>query len=149
MSGVLLDVNVPIALIDRNHVQHGLARDGFAGLGKSAWATCPLVENAVLRIIGNLRYPGSPGTPAAMVPSLESLRETSGHVFRTDDLSLLDGKRVDSTRLLNSGQVTDTYLLALARSKRGKLATFDRRLVTDAVIDGVIDGIKRALSLIE
>jgi predicted nucleic acid-binding protein len=32
--------------------------------------------------------------------------------------------------------VTDTYLLALARLHEGALATFDRRLVVDAVPDG-------------
>ena len=32
--------------------------------------------------------------------------------------------------------MTDTYLLALARAHGGKLATFDRRLVTDTVPNG-------------
>jgi len=32
--------------------------------------------------------------------------------------------------------VTDTYLLALARAHGGQLATFDRHLVSDEVIDG-------------
>jgi predicted nucleic acid-binding protein len=40
--------------------------------------------------------------------------------------------------------VTDTYLLALARAHGGKLATFDRRMVTAAVTGGV-----RALQCIE
>jgi predicted nucleic acid-binding protein len=43
---------------------------------------------------------------------------------------------IDPSRLLISSQITDTYLLALARSNEGKLATFDRRLVTDAVAGG-------------
>jgi hypothetical protein len=32
--------------------------------------------------------------------------------------------------------VTDTYLLALACAHGGKLATFGRHLVTDAVVNG-------------
>jgi predicted nucleic acid-binding protein len=32
--------------------------------------------------------------------------------------------------------VTDSYLLALAKAHGGKLATFDQRLVTDAVVNG-------------
>ena len=56
--------------------------------------------------------------------------------FWPDDLTLLDSRRVDSTRLLDSSQVTDTYLLALAVAHGGKLATFDRHLVADAVVDG-------------
>lgn len=34
------------------------------------------------------------------------------------------------------GQVTDTYLLALARTHGGRLASLDRRLVVNAVRDG-------------
>jgi predicted nucleic acid-binding protein len=45
-------------------------------------------------------------------------------------------QHVDASRILAADQVTDTYLLALARAHRGTLATFDRRLVVDAVPDG-------------
>src|SRR5665213_1971866 len=38
-----------------------------------------------------------------------------------------------AVRDLASGQITDSYLLALACAREGKLATFDRRLVTTAV----------------
>ena len=44
--------------------------------------------------------------------------------------------RFDTTRLLSSGQVTDTYLLGLACAHGGQLASLDRRLVTDAVRGG-------------
>jgi toxin-antitoxin system PIN domain toxin len=132
----LLDVNVLIALVDVAHVHHDPAHRWFAEEGATAWATCPLTENAVLRIMGGARYPGSPGGPAAVIPSLRSLRALPGHRFWPDDVSLLAGAAVDPRRLLTSDQVTDTYLLALARSKDGRLATFDRRLVTTAVRDG-------------
>jgi predicted nucleic acid-binding protein len=59
----LLDVNVLIALIDPAHIQHDRAHAWFAKFGKKAWATCPLTENGVLRIVGHARYPNSPGTP--------------------------------------------------------------------------------------
>ncbi len=48
----------------------------------------------------------------------------------------MDGEHVDADRLLTHGQVTDSYLLALARAQRGQLASFDRRLVVDAVRGG-------------
>jgi uncharacterized protein len=48
----------------------------------------------------------------------------------------MDHKRVDPSRLLDSAQVTDSYLLALAAAHDGKLATFDRQLVADAVMHG-------------
>ncbi|MBU7442667.1 TA system VapC family ribonuclease toxin [Paraburkholderia fungorum] len=132
----LLDVNVLIALLDPAHVQHDTAHDWFAKHGEAAWATCPLTENGVLRIIGHARYPNTPGSPAAVAPLVAQLRQRSGHVFWPDDLSLVDPAWVDASRLLSAGQVTDSYLLALACAHGGQLASFDRRLVTDAVLSG-------------
>ena len=143
-AAFLLDVNVLIALVDPAHVQHDAAHEWFALQGHKAWATCPLTENGLLRIVGNARYPNSPGTPAAVVPLLVTLRDLPGHVFWPDDISLLDADRIDATRLLSSTQVTDSYLLALACAHSGQLASFDRRLVKDAVRGGA-----RRLHLIE
>jgi toxin-antitoxin system PIN domain toxin len=132
----LLDANVLISLIDPAHVQHDTAHAWFEAQGQEAWATCPLTENAVLRIVGHARYPNSPGAPAAVAPLVAHLRTLPGHQFWPDDISLLDNEKLDPGRLLSSGQVTDSYLLALARHHGGKLATFDRRLVADAVPRG-------------
>ncbi|MDW3685781.1 PIN domain-containing protein [Cupriavidus sp. CV2] len=132
----LLDVNVLIALLDAGHVQHEAAHAWFGRVGHAAWATCPLTENGVLRIIGNPRYPNTLETPATVAPLVAQLRAHPGHRFWPDSVSLLDVHHVDAVRLLATDQVTDTYLLALARAHRGMLATFDRRLVVDAVPDG-------------
>jgi predicted nucleic acid-binding protein len=67
---------------------------------------------------------------------MRGLRDMEGHTFWPDDLSLVDTGSVDCERLLDSAQVTDSYLLALALAHGGKLATFDRRLVASAVADG-------------
>lgn len=136
MTRYLMDVNVLVSLIDPAHVQHDRAHDWFAAKGRKAWATCPLTENGVLRVVGHPRYPNSPGTPAAVAELLSILLALGGREFWADDISLVDSQRIDATRLLESGQVADTYLLALARGHGGQLATFDRRLVADAVIDG-------------
>jgi uncharacterized protein len=132
----LLDINVLIALIDPTHVQHDRAHLWFAARGQKAWATCPITENGVLRIVGHPRYPNSPGSPAAVAELLAAFRRLPGHAFWLDDLSLLDREHVNAARLLNSAHVTDSYLLALACAHDGQLATFDRRLATDAVKDG-------------
>jgi uncharacterized protein len=62
----LLDVNVLVSLVDPGHIQHDAAHDWFAGSGRESFATCPLTENGLMRIIGNPRYPDSPGTPSAV-----------------------------------------------------------------------------------
>ena len=136
MTRYLLDVNVLIALIDPAHVQHERAHGWFAAQGRKAWATCPLTENGVVRVVGHARYPNSPGTPAAVAELVVILRALGGHELWSDDITLIDSQRIDTARLLDSSQVTDTYLLALAQAHSGKLATFDRHLVTDAVING-------------
>lgn len=140
----LLDVNVLIALIDPAHVAHDAAHAWFETTGRDDWATCPMTENGVLRIVGHPRYPNTPGSPAAVAVIVARLRELPGHRFWADDLSLVGSAQVDLTRILTSGQVTDTYLLALAQANGGKLATFDRRLSVAAVKSG-----KAALHLIE
>lgn len=141
----LLDVNLLIALIDPTHVGHDAARQWFAATGAASWATCPLTENGVIRFVGHPGYPNSSGSPAAAAPLLARLRALPGHVFWTDDFSLVDSDIVDAARIATSAQVTDTYLLALATANDGQLATLDRRLSSTAVRGGsaalhLIDG---------
>ena len=136
MSVFLLDVNVLIALIDPNHVHHDQAHEWFQREGHQAWSTCPLTENGLLRIVSSPAYPNSPGSPSIVARLLVGLKALPGHQFWADDISLTDTMRADARRLLTSAQVTDSYLLALAAAHGGHLATFDRRLVTDAVPNG-------------
>ena len=132
----MLDINVLIALLDPAHVQHNKAHEWFAKFGKNAWATCPLTQNGVLRIVGHPRYPNSPGTPAAVAELMATFLAHPAHEFWPDGITLMDRRHVHVARLLNSAQVTDSYLLALAVAHGGKLATFDRQLVTEAVVNG-------------
>jgi predicted nucleic acid-binding protein len=67
---------------------------------------------------------------------LAVFRALPGHEFWLDDLTLFDARHVQSSRLLDSGQITDTYLLALASAHGGQFATFDRHIVAEAVIGG-------------
>ena len=136
MRRYLLDVNVLIALIDPVHVRHSDAHSWLTREGQQGWATCPHTENGVLRIVGNRRYPNSPGTPAVVAESLLSLRESGGHEFWNEDFSLLDDESVQTAKLSDAAKITDTYLLALAALRKGQLATFDRRLVTNTVRGG-------------
>ncbi|MEJ1959344.1 MAG: hypothetical protein WDM70_07870 [Nitrosomonadales bacterium] len=82
--------------------------------GKESWATCPLTENGVIRIVGHVRYPNSPGTPAEVAQLMAGLCTLPGHAFWPDKISLLDANKIDASRILSSTQVTDSYLLALA-----------------------------------
>jgi toxin-antitoxin system PIN domain toxin len=132
----LLDVNVLIALLDQDHIYHDRAENWFADEGSADWATCPLTENGAVRILGHSRYPKGPGNPAAVAALLIALRQVGGHSFWTDDISLFDTAYVKVAAIGSAAQVTDTYLLALAASRGGMLATLDRRLSAAAVPGG-------------
>lgn len=136
MTVFLLDVNVLVALVDPAHVQHDQAHDWFGRVGRRGFATCPITENGLLRIIGHPKYPNSPGSPSVVAGALAAFRAMPGHAFWPDKISIVDTRHVDSARLSSHAQVTDTYLLALAHAHGGRLATLDRRLVVDAVPGG-------------
>jgi uncharacterized protein len=121
----LLDINVLIALCDPAHPHAAAARKAFtAELTCDGWATCPLIENGFLRILGSRKYPGGPGSAQAARHLLTGILATPGHQFWPDDLSLTS---VDIfPHLPASENITDFYLLALAVKHGGRFATFDR-----------------------
>jgi uncharacterized protein len=131
----LLDVNVLLALLDPLHSHHARAHAWFSG-ADTRWATCALTQNAALRIMSHPGYTNPLASPVEAAGLLGELCALPGHRFWTCDLSLLGDPVILCDRLLHHGQITDTYLLALAVRHGGRLATFDRRLVADAVQGG-------------
>lgn len=144
MTVYLLDVNVLIALVDPAHIQHDQAHDWFARVGRTSFATCPLTENGLVRIVGHPKYPNTPGPPSAVLQSLTAIRALPGHVFWPAHVSIADDEFFAPELLCSHARVTDSYLLALAHANGGRLATMDRNLVTEVVPDG-----RRALELIQ
>ncbi len=61
---------------------------------------------------------------------LRIFRASGEHSFWPDDVSLVDENLVLSDHLQGYRQLTDVYLLALAVSKEGCLATLDRGIST-------------------
>ena len=136
MTRYLLDVNVLIALVDPAHVQHDAVHEWFGRVGRKAFATCPITENGLLRIVGHPKYPNSPGPPSAVNSALQAIRALPGHAFWPDSISLADGALADASLLSSHSRVTDSYLLALARANKGQLATLDHKLATEVVPGG-------------
>ena len=68
---------------------------------------------------------------------------SSPHWFWADKISIAADQNIDTACLSNHAQVTDSYLLALARAHNGRLASMDRKLRVDAVVGG-----SKALELI-
>lgn len=124
----LLDVNLLIAICDADHVHHRQARQWFRAHAVSGWATCPLTENGMLRVMGSSSYPGGPGSPEGVRPLLQRLRSLPGHLFWEDSVSAADSRSLPSLHGVTAKQLTDAYLLALAVQRGGRLATLDSRM---------------------
>ncbi len=132
MTRALLDINVLLALLDSDHVDHGLAHDWLADEIDAGWASCAITENGFVRIISQPRYP-SPVSPSEAIHLLSRARDSRHHEFWPCDISLLDARIVDKSRLHGPRQVTDAYLLALATAHAGRFITLDRSLPLSAV----------------
>ena len=134
MTTYLLDINLLLALTDPMHIHHELSHHWFTEKGQQAWATCPLTENGFVRIASHPNYPNRPGNVPAVLSILRQVCESPGHHFWTEDLSILE--ILEPEAIITHAQITDVYLLGLAVSKQGKLATLDRRIPVDAVSGG-------------
>jgi predicted nucleic acid-binding protein len=64
---------------------------------------------------------------------LREATATESHQFWPDRVSLLDKPLFDWSQLLNSRQITDAYLLALAIKHGGRFVTFDHAIPLRAV----------------
>ncbi|MGE4239291.1 TA system VapC family ribonuclease toxin [Ramlibacter sp.] len=130
---VLLDVNVLIALLDDAHVFSRRANEWLDAAPRRI-ATCPIVENGVIRIMSAPSYSATHrATPEQVAEGLRSLAGAMDHEFWPDEVSMLDDTLVDFSRLHGHRQVTDAYLLALATRRGGAIASFDAALPVTAV----------------
>ena len=130
----LLDVNVWVALLDEAHVHHAQALRFFQR-SKVRIATCPLVENGIIRV---LNLPGySKHGPVGFIAVRDKLKEICSrldHEFWPDSVSLRTDPSINWPRVLGHNQITDVYLLALAVAHKSCLATLDHRVALSAVL---------------
>ena len=121
----LLDVNVLIALAWPLHVHHVIAHAWFEKVGQQSWSTCPLTQLAFVRISSNAKIISTAVSPRAAVQALGTMVALAGHVFWADDLEVNDLASFTSNALVGHRQVTDAYLIELAKRHKGKVATLD------------------------
>jgi toxin-antitoxin system PIN domain toxin len=117
-AAVPLDSNALVALAISSH-EHHVATSAW--LDDARFATCPITEGALIRIV--TQYPG--GTARRAAQYLREVTRSDRHEFWPDQLSYLD---VPVGPVVGHRQVTDAYLAQLARSRASKLATLDKVL---------------------
>ena len=118
---LLLDANVLIALTNRRHIHHERARQWFGNKSRP-FATCPVTQGALVRHYYRDTEQAAPDGARRLLQQIASI---PGHEFWSDSLAYVE---VDLTGVIGHRQVTDAYLVALAASCGGQLATMDRGL---------------------
>ncbi len=115
----LLDSNVLIALAVHEHVHHDAA---IAWLGSTddPVATSPITQGALIRMLVRRGV-----RPDQALHQLRIIATQSRHEFWADQVPFTD---VSLVGVIGHRQVTDAYLAQLARSRAGRLATFDQGL---------------------
>ena len=130
----LLDVNVIIALLDPDHAFHERAHAWWAANRQRGWASCPLTENGVVRILSHPGYSQQTRfAPGDVIGRLRQFAAQSDYEFWPDGISLRDETIFAAERLHSSRQLTDLYLLALAVAHQGRLVTFDQGIALSGV----------------
>ena len=129
----LLDVNVLVALLVPERDHHRLAVDWFTRQAVTeGWATCAVTELGVIRVCGQLS--GGRMAPEATADRLLMLTVSNRtHTWWPDIASPALMAEVRSAA--TAKQVTDGYLLGLARRHGGRIVTFDRALAATGRTD--------------
>jgi toxin-antitoxin system PIN domain toxin len=138
----LLDVNVLIALFDPDHIHHELAHDWFSDHRGDGWATCPLTENGFVRVLSHAALGDAAERPSTLRGRLSKFCKSGHHVFWPDAISVRDRAVFSETFVAGPRQLTDVYLLGLAKTMKGALATFDRSIPLSSVVGATKDTLR-------
>ena len=133
----LLDVNVLLALAWPNHLSHNAAVSWANRRQVRGFATCPITECGFIRLSLNPAVVSEVVGLATILSILRAFKNLGGHEFWADDLET-PSVFSSITRPLGHRQITDAYLLSLAKHHQGRLVTFDKGL--RALQDGEIPG---------
>ena len=128
----LLDINILIALFLPHHVSYERAHHWWDTNRRDGWASCPLTQNGLVRIISQPKFAGANSAREAL-ERLQTFTLRTDHEFWPDKITLLDEELFDRDHILGPNQVTDVYLLALAVKNSGRLATMDSAIPLAAV----------------
>jgi hypothetical protein len=131
VSGVLLDVNVLLSLAWPNHQHHASARQWFTSQGAAAWRTCGVSQLAFVRLSSNPAFTKHAVSPLEATLMLQRMTAHAGHLY-IDALPPCTDASFESIahRMQGHRQVTDAYLVAIARAAGVRLVTFDRRIAS-------------------
>ena len=124
----LLDVNVLYVFHQPRHADFQRVSRWLERHSPLSFATCPMTQAGMLRLLmqrnqGFDRYEMHEAREA-----LRSLVDRRGQEYWPDEPSNLDAASSLFKRMQGHRQITDAYLLGLAKHHGGKLATLDQAI---------------------
>jgi predicted nucleic acid-binding protein len=137
VKSFLPDVNALLALLDPMHVHHDSAHQWYQRNFPLRLWICPHVENGVIRVASQPKYPNCMGTSKRVRELVQAFVRKVNARHCLPDVSLLNDRVLIDPGLLTPSRVSDLYLLALASANGVCLATFDRRIPAEAVAGGL------------
>jgi toxin-antitoxin system PIN domain toxin len=126
LTKYLADVNVLVALTDRDHIHHQEVMNWFDHQGHRDWGVCAFTQAGFLRLMTNPTVGAySVGEATEMLIRLSG---RPGYRFWpiTDDWVTLTDPFLE--RVFGHQQITDACLLGLAVQEAGVLVTMDKAI---------------------
>ena len=127
----LVDGNILVACAVDTHFQHQRVLRWFDGLTES-FATCSVTQGTLLRL--HMKFAADQSAAAAW-KILKGFEAHPLHIYWPDDLPY---SQVPHRQIQGHRQVTDAWLVELARRNGGKVATLDHGMVATYPNDAVL-----------
>jgi toxin-antitoxin system PIN domain toxin len=125
MNRHLLDVNLLLALLWPRHESHVSAHAWFAKSGRRAWATNPLTQLGVLRLLTNPSVTQGAVSASDALEALYQATRSTSHEFWPLDRKMPAGLKTLVGGITGHRQWTDAALLWQAIDRDGVVVTFD------------------------
>ncbi len=141
----LLDVNVLLALLWPRHALHVAAWRWFHETGRRSWATNPLIQVGVLRLLLLPSITLGEVGPTRALEALRDMIDDPNHELWPLDRNLPEVFQSSLGGLTGHKQWNDLLLLNQAAARGGVLVTFDSGIT--ALAKGDLKGRVRVLGL--
>jgi toxin-antitoxin system PIN domain toxin len=126
MTRYLLDTNVLIPLLWPKHTEQAKVVAWFTAKAIGSFATCSFTQAGFLRITSSLEIMQQRYSLGDARQLLFSFTQLTGHTLWPTTIGYFEATASFERRMHGPKQITDGYLLGIAKHHGGKLATMDR-----------------------
>jgi toxin-antitoxin system PIN domain toxin len=126
LTRYLLDINVLIPLLWPRHADQSKIEAWFNAEAAASFATCSFIQSGFLRITSSFETMRQRYALGEAEQLLRLFTQHPGHAFWPTTISYFEATAPFERRMFGPKQITDAYLLGLAKHHGGKLATLDK-----------------------